>query len=297
VGAEQLIADNRLRILHKSGEMFKAKRGTPALEALARKGQFSTLTNLARKLAGPELQQWLRADCVGSETPLHVILRFSPSEEVVDAMISLLEDIGSSHHDGTIEESVDDQGRNPLHIAVAHGCHASVVERLLNGPSYSMPAMQRDEKGRYPIHWLCCNPHGAKQLSVDTKRKRALFFKSKKTQPPQVNQSKENAHRVVKRLLCIFPEVAGIPDADGCTPWDLAVKSNAHLDFLEQIQGCITKTNIMSQRTEDTSIMDDFAPLEITETEEDEVSSLGMDGLDPKSDLCQRYAALDQTDL
>ena len=53
----------------------------------------------------------------------------------------------------------------------------------------------------------------------------------------------------------------------------------------------------MSQRTEDTSIMDDFAPLEITETEEDEVSSLGMDGLDPKSDLCQRYAALDQTDL
>lgn len=154
------------------------------------------------------------------ETPLHVLLRYNPTEELVNNLIDYLSQSEKSL--GVPEDSVDMLGRTPLHVACANGCSAAVVERLINGVSAAVPAFAKDSMGRHALHWACANPVG--DCCLEHKR-RLLLRKNNKF--VETMSMVNNMVKVVKVLLKAYPEAVFIADHDGNRPKDLAGLHNA----------------------------------------------------------------------
>ncbi len=144
------------------------------------------------------------------ETPLHILLRYNPPEELVHSVIEYLSQ--SEQSCGVPEDSIDMLGRTPLHVACANGAAVAVVERLLNGESSVMPAFAKDSTGRHALHGACANPQGSWRRQV--RRTNHQFVESMAMVDNMVN--------VVKTLLKAYPESVFIADHDGNRPRDLA---------------------------------------------------------------------------
>jgi len=144
-------------------------------------------------------------------TALHSVLEYQPPLELVDLLIQQL-----AEHTSTIvpEEATDDEGQNPLHIAVANGCDSRIAKRLLSGVSGVIPAVGKDSMGRFPLHCACENPTGLSTFS----RKR-LRLTSAKAIANMVN--------TVYVLVTAYPLAATIPDNEGHTPLHLALLNKA----------------------------------------------------------------------
>jgi len=137
-------------------------------------------------------QQWLHS-AAKEETPLHTILRYQPSADVVRVLISKL--IIATSND-VPEEVEDANGKTALHIAAANGCDVSVVRLLLCGVSDIMPVFSRDAEGQLPLH-AACDPvtRNRNQRQVD------------------------NMANVVFVLLLANPMASVIRDCRGEHPW------------------------------------------------------------------------------
>lgn len=163
------------------------------------------------------------------ETPLHVLLRYNPTEELVSSLIEYL----SSHSErslGVPEDAVDMLGRTPLHVACANGCSVAVVGRLITGVSAAMPAFAKDVTGRHALHWACANPHGEPESSSlesnnnnnSNSNNKSFTLGRKKNKFVESMAMVDNMVNVIKVLLKAYPESVLIADRDGNRPKDLA---------------------------------------------------------------------------
>lgn len=186
------------------------------------------------------------------ETPLHRIVRFRPPVDIVDGIVKQLQTVHALEHhvlpDTLVPEEVTDaEGRNALHVACAWNAHFTVIQRLVAGTSAIMPALRKDQHGRLPLHYFCCegtdlHPKEVFKRTKETKnssRKSRYLCKSEKeetinkiSQPrqediPPLNFSsdedaKENRWLSIYILILAYPQGAAIADVDGNTPFDLA---------------------------------------------------------------------------
>lgn len=187
------------------------------------------------------------------ETPLHRIVRFQPPVDVVDSIIKQLQTVHAAEHhvlpDTLVPEEVTDaDGRNALHVACAWNAHFTVIQRLVAGTSAIMPALRKDQHGRLPLHYFCCEGtdlHPEEEFfkrtyaRKSTSRKSRYLCKSEKqetvnkiSQPrqddiPPLNftsdeDAKENRWLSIYILILAYPQGAAIADVEGNTPFDLA---------------------------------------------------------------------------
>jgi hypothetical protein len=157
------------------------------------------------------VDNWLRLNANG-KTTLHSILKYQPPAVIVHLLILRLSEKSNI---AVPEEFKDAEGRTPLHVAVAHGCHATVIHRLLDGISLVIPAVTKDNDGRLPLH-LACLKEACGGATLIKKQ-------SKQPKPEEVN----NMVQVVHLLLAAYPVAAVIRDSKGDTPLDLARRNGA----------------------------------------------------------------------
>jgi hypothetical protein len=164
------------------------------------------------------VDDWLRLNADG-KTTLHNILKYQPPAVIVDLLILRL---AEKTNIAVPEEFKDSEGRTPLHIAVAHGCHATVIHRLLNGISLVIPAVTKDNDDRLPLHLACLNEACGATL---TKKQ------CKQPKPEEVS----NMVQVVYLLLVAYPLAAVIRDSNGDTPLDLAWRNGADIRIIHAL--------------------------------------------------------------
>lgn len=137
-----------------------------------------------------ENKEWLHE----AEYPLHQILAHQPP-------VSLVEIILRYHTESHVpEETLDVDGRTPLHVAAAHNCAVDVIERLLSGVSLVVPAFTKDSLDRYPLHWACCYP--------------------------SLQDRSDRKFETILILLNANPQSVNVIDAHGKTPLDYARSGN-----------------------------------------------------------------------
>ena len=126
-------------------------------------------------------------------SPLHIALSHRPPLEVVESIISAMKS-----HVLIPEETQDERGSTPLHVAASHFNEEEVIVRLLQGESLCMPAYLRDKKGRTPLH--CA----AAAVSVGKRRNK--------------QRHEWNRYRIMQRLIEEYSEAVLLTDDTGRTP-------------------------------------------------------------------------------
>jgi len=136
-------------------------------------------------------------------TPLHIALAYRPPLDVVEAIISEMKS-----HVLVPEETPDESGSTPLHVAAAHFTEEEVFVRLLQGESLCMPAYRRDNLGRTPLHCAA-----AAVLNGKRRNKKADEWKR---------------HRIMHLLIEQHSEAIFIRDDAGKTPVEYGEAQKIH---------------------------------------------------------------------
>jgi hypothetical protein len=198
--------------------VFRGSWNRAPILKLAKQGRCDDMKIPLFQERDDKVDNWLQLNANG-KTSLHNILKYQPPAEVVHLLILRLTE---KTNIAVPEEFKDAEGRTPLHVAVAHGCHATVIHRLLNGISLVIPAVIKDNDNRLPLHLACLNEARG---STSTKQK------SKQPTPEEVN----NMVQVVYLLLAAYPVAAVIRDSNGDTPLDLARRNGADIRILRAL--------------------------------------------------------------
>jgi hypothetical protein len=140
-------------------------------------------------------------------SPLHLILAHGAPLKVVESMIDLMT---NKFEIPVPEESLDEFGRTPLHVAVQAGCDEETVHRLLNGHGLVMPAVIQDENQQTPLHLACAT-------SIVKKQKKKSVFA-----PNPTAMLKWHKRQVMLALMYEYPEACSVKDKYGKTPLDYA---------------------------------------------------------------------------
>jgi len=283
-------------------------------EQLARNGDFESIAKVLQDdhIDTTTLEKWLNKKCIGSETPLHRLVRYRPPASLVDLLARKLavlrngddkamasEHFGTAHDLSTslsfiAEESRDTQGRTPLHIAVAMQCHMSVIKRLVAGPTCTNPVFVLDEEGRCPLHWACTKVQ--RPLILTRSRSGPTYsclpknpYSKQRSQVDKLLPSQENSIDVVHLLVRMYREAACIRDIYGNTPSDLAKNegmNGAIVSLLEEAAASCRK-EIVSGITKTANVSTMHIEMPENWMEEDDISSLGSidDEYNPWADL------------
>ncbi|GAX15181.1 hypothetical protein FisN_12Lh117 [Fistulifera solaris] len=242
------------------------------LALLPKSPNYSRSTFRTHRKRSPQQDDDYKLDLFRGETPLHILLRYNPPEELVHRVIEYLSQ--SEQSCGVPEDSIDMLGRTPLHVACANGAAVAVVERLLNGESSVMPAFAKDATGRHALHGACANPQGSWRRQV-RRTNHHPFVESMALVDNMVN--------VVKALLKAYPESVFIADHEGNRPKDLARMQNADeriLLLLSREEHCCELDNQYQKNF--SSVADTTVAETRTITlprSRDDVSSIGSAGL------------------
>jgi hypothetical protein len=243
---------------------------------LAKQGRYDDMKILLLQERDDRADNSFRLNANG-KTILHKILQYQPPVEIVHLLILRLAEKSSI---AVPEELKDTEGRTTLHVAVAHGCHAAVIHRLLNGVSRVIPAVTKDDDDRLPLHLACLNKACGETL---------VKQQSKQPTPEDVN----NMVQVVSLLLSAYPVAAAIRDSNGDTPLDLARRNGADSRILRALTICaerhapvfspwytVTAAAVTKSGNETVSSQD--VPTEITNSlshDTDDLSSIGVGGI------------------
>ena len=224
------------------------------LESLARNGKWEAVLQLVQeshlddwtsnhtKPSGTKEEEEVSCDysLYQCTTPLHLVLAQQAPLHIVERMITLIHE----HLQVPVpEESPDEEGRTPLHIAVTSGCKEEVAARLLSGSSLVMPAVLVDAQGQTPLHAAC-----AAQI-VKTKKKNVF-----KANP--VAMQKWNKRCVLLLLMEEYPEACAVRDKAGKTPADYLRETGTIVDStlasLQRLQDeyAVTANEVMQVPTE-----------------------------------------------
>lgn len=207
-----------------------AQLGVPrtSLRHLCKQRKFGEILRILDN-DGIDHEEWLGTYAkTKAGTALHMLVAHRPPVKLVDVLIWKMVDLVPS----TIpEDTRDNKGRTPLHIAAACGCARPVIERLLEGVSAVMPAVAIDDHERLPLHWACANPNGYQQLG----RRRRSMASCQSTPEADI----ANMVNVVCALIRAYPEAAMIADLDGMTPMDLAKKHFADRRMVSVLEAAV----------------------------------------------------------
>jgi ankyrin repeat protein len=245
-----------------------AKR-RPSIHRLAKSQDFDILQCSLED--GGNTQEWLTPS---GTTALHILLKYRPPL----ALVNLLCDRLASSPKSPIlvpEECLDKKRKQtPLHVAVKHGCHVSIIERLLKGESLAIPACTKDIFDRLPLHWACANPTGTNK------------FLSKKDQP-SLDHRIDNMAKIILTLLIAYPEGVHVADKTECTPLQLAIQNKADPCILRILHAFTTNhksrkdlsgsKTATSQTAAESCDLDEIV-LMTADTMDDDLSSVGFDG-------------------
>ena len=205
---------------------FSERQKVPTLLHLAKQGKFETMINL---LKGDDHQFYLD-ECSDSanhhetlnmfmgKSTLQLVMTCRPPVALVDLLIQRCREHKPDH---CPEDSVDMQGRTPLHAAVEHGCSIETCERLMGD---NLPVVMKDQLDRTPLHYACINSNA----STGSKQSRQYQEKRKRNQCQSVEFFEgDNSYRIVCVLVLAYPEATMIADIYGKTPIILAKEHRA----------------------------------------------------------------------
>jgi hypothetical protein len=156
---------------------------------------------------------------------LHLLLRYQPPQELVALTVHLM--VTKNSDELVPEDTRNARGETPLHVAVQHNCHASVVELLIKGMAGTLPAVTKDEKLRYPLHWACANPTG----------NNSKFNKQHVAGPSDML----NMHKIITILTKIEPMSVSVKDINDQTPLEIALDHNADGKILDALEHAAAK--------------------------------------------------------
>lgn len=244
------------------------------LSKQGRQGRYDNMQIPLFQESDDRADNWLPLN-VNSKTPLHNILKYQPPVERVHLLILSLADKSNI----TVPEELKDaEGRTPLHVAVVHGCRATVFRRLLRDVSLVIPAVTKDNDDRLPLHLACLNETCGATLTKQ---------QSRRPTPEEVN----DVVQVVVLLLSAYPVAVAIRDSNGDTPFDLARRNGADSRILRtltiyakrhapDLNRWRTVTAAATTKSGNGTLSSQDVPTEITDSlsrETDDLSSISVD--------------------
>lgn len=155
-----------------------------------------------------------------TQTPLHLALHHGAPVHVVDSLIQILKENMDVH---APEEMQDEDGRTPLHVAVAAGCEEAVAQRLLAGDNLVMPAVLRDTAGQTPLHAACASPV--------LRRKKSAVWKAN-----QFAMDHWHKRKVIDLLVEQYPEACTLTDDHNKTPLAYAIANKLQKHTVHELK-------------------------------------------------------------
>lgn len=157
---------------------------------------------------------------------LHVLLCYRPTLELVALTIHLMTTKNSNEL--VPEDTRNASGETPLHVAVQHNCHVSIVRLLVKGMAGILPAVTKDDLLRYPLHWACEH--------VDARNS-----KSKNQLSTSHEDDLVNLRKIINVLSRIEPMTVNLKDINGQTPLDLALASCVDEKIIKTLEEAAAK--------------------------------------------------------
>ena len=116
--------------------------------------------------------------------------------------------------------TADDEGRYPLHLAVASGCTPDVIRFFVgNNPS---SAEVQDKFGKTPLHY-------AGECYAENFIRNRLGF-------PDFNEVHSNTFLVVEMLVAVAPQSTNLEDEDEMNPIEYALVSATNIKTIKMMQ-------------------------------------------------------------
>jgi Ankyrin repeats (3 copies) len=205
---------------------FGDRTKVPTLLHLAKRGKFDAMIDL---LKGAEHQFYLD-ECADSanhhgtlnmfmgKSTLQLVMACLPPVALVDLLIQRCREHNPNH---SPEDSIDMQGRTPLHVAVEHGCSFETCERLMGD---NLPVIMKDQMDRTPLHYACIH---TKQCAGAKLSSRCHQIKKRNRNHCAKKPELDNSYRIVCVLVSAYPEATMIADIYGKTPIILAKENHA----------------------------------------------------------------------
>jgi hypothetical protein len=228
-----------------------------------------------RSFRKSELFYWVSFEIPKKNLVLHHILPFQPPVELVSAIASMLmhkikSDVVNMKQKRQCldysedllaiapEQTVDNAGQVPLHVAANNGCDVQIINCLMktdsdNTSSSKNAAMCRDYSDRFPLHCACSNVKGVRNFdtnllttsdhnsSSNKKGGSGWGFALHSSYASTIKNQKENMHKVIEALLGAYPEAVMARDGDGNRPIDIARVNKADTTILHLLQDCARK--------------------------------------------------------
>jgi Ankyrin repeats (3 copies) len=258
------------------------KQSNPTLLRLAKCGKFDAMIQL---LNGDEYQFYLDecADAAFHEgtlnmfmgkSTLQLVMTYRPPVELVDLLIRRCREHNPDH---CPEDSIDMQGRTPLHVAVEYGCSLETCKRLM---ADNLPVIMKDQQDRTPLHCACSN---IKRVSRGVSR-RWSRNSSNKSGKQSNDTDAENTYQVICALVAAYPEATQIPNAFGKTPIMLAMEQHAERRILTLLTMCRNRLANNPSGCQSRPSWDSKSPFEASFTitsgcSQDDLSSVGSCGI------------------
>lgn len=228
----------------------------PSYEDLVEARKFSRICKLLKTVENPK--KWIQYP-KRNKFPLHTLCKARPSAAVVQSVLEVM--AGSKKDPQDVLALLDCGSRTVLHVAVAHGCSAVVVQEIL---LHIKSAAAMDKQGRYPLHYAC--DEGCKTA----KRKKDI----------------RNQAKIIQLLIEAFPVGVITKDNQGKTPLDLALKSTEHTDILSALR-LVSKVIPKTPPSPTSTSLTEPTTLELVLPEilqrggdhDDDISSIGSRGI------------------
>lgn len=117
-------------------------------------------------------------------------------------------------------KTTDDGGRYPIHLAVASGCHPSVIRFLIQTNPQAVGL--QDHSGKTPLHYAA--EHYAQNFNDNNFRY------------PNYSEAQRNTLQVVEALVESAPESVNIEDGDEMNPIEYALLNVSHIKIVKTLQ-------------------------------------------------------------
>ena len=190
----------------------ESNRATVALFQLIKTKDWDCVNHLLAKLGTAKYKYLLRSTemMVPSDLIIHHACQSSAPLRLI---------VGLSTICPSSVDTADENGRYPLHLAVASGCAPEVIQFLIQRNPTS--AAIQDTSGKTPLHY-------AGECYAE------MFINNNLDLPD--SEIHRNTYLVVQMLVAVAPHAANMEDEDEMNPIEYAVLNSTHLKVIKMMQ-------------------------------------------------------------